>query len=188
MDVGTPETSASSDHYVYGAASLGASEQILIQAEKGIVIQCGTSTIQLAPDKIVLQAETIELSPTKALACSSGGGPSITVSDHVEILSKKFKLFTETGALEVDTDFKAKGTAIKLGYDPAKPTPHPSKPADPEKMPFSCKLSNYLLQPYANKKYHLMVCSDNFDQRYVKAPGKQGSSDGGTTGSALTDV
>jgi type VI secretion system secreted protein VgrG len=154
--VGTPDRTAPSDHYVHGTASLGASERLVLQAEQGIVIQCGESSIELLPEKIVLRAKTVELSPTQVLECSTKDGPSMTLAGDVEILTKKFRLFTEAGALEVDREFKAAGDKIKLGYDPSRPS-RDKQGEEPETKPFSCKLSNYFLQPYANKKYHLMA-------------------------------
>jgi hypothetical protein len=80
----------------------------------------------------------------------------MTLGKDVEILSKKFRLFTESGALEIDKEVKAKGDKIKLGYDPSKPSKDKDE-KDPETKPFKCKLSDYYLKPYAGKKYHLMV-------------------------------
>jgi hypothetical protein len=58
--------------------------------------------------------------------------------------------------MELDKEVKVKGDKIKLGYDPKKPDPD-KKDDKKETKPFSCKFSNYFLEPYKNKKYHLMV-------------------------------
>lgn len=152
--VGSPDDPSPSDHYVHGSASLGASERIVIDAEKGVVLRCGDASIELGPDRIVLRAPTVELSPGQALECGKKDGPSLTLGDGVEILTKKFQVFTEGGALEVDREVKAKGGAIKLGYDPSKPSKG-GEEKDPETRPFSCKLTDYNLVPHARKKYHL---------------------------------
>ncbi len=154
--VGSPDEPGQSDHHVHGSASLGADERIVIKAGKGLVITCGDSSIEMTEDKIVLKASAIEISPKKSLECSTKGGPSMTMGEDVEILSKKFKVFTESGALEIDKEVKAKGDKIKLGYDPSKPSKDKDE-KDPETKPFECKLSDYYLNPYAGKKYHLMV-------------------------------
>ncbi len=160
--VGSPDAPAPSDHYVHGSASLGASEKILLDAEKGLVIRCGDASIEIGPDKIILRAPTLELSPGKTLECGKKDGPSLTLGDGVEILTKKFQLFTEGGALEVDKEVKAKGSAIKLGYDPSKPTKEKDE-KDPETKPFSCKLTDYYMEPYSGKKYQLTVEGLRFD-------------------------
>jgi type VI secretion system secreted protein VgrG len=98
--VGTPEDPAHSDHFVYGTASLAADDRLVLRAPKGILIECGESTIELTADKIVLRAPTIELTPSKTLSATTGGGPSLTMGEEVEILTKQLKIFTESGALE----------------------------------------------------------------------------------------
>jgi type VI secretion system secreted protein VgrG len=160
--VGTSEKPAQSDHYVHGSASLGAADGITLRAEKSIVLACGESTIEVGPEKIVLKAAAVEISPKKTLECSTKDGPSMTLGEDVEILSKKLRIFTESGALEIDKEFKAKGDKIKLGYDPSKPD-RDEKDEKPETAPFSVKLSSYFLTAYANKKYHLMVDGLRFE-------------------------
>jgi type VI secretion system secreted protein VgrG len=154
--VGKAGGSAFSDQYVHGSASFSARDRVAVRAEQAVVLQCGDSAIELYPDKIVLRSPTIELGASQAIECTAKDGPSLTLSDHVEILTKRFRLFTESGALEVDKEFKAQGDKIKLGYDPSRPSKEKEE-KEPETKPFSCKLSNYLLQPYARKKYHVMV-------------------------------
>lgn len=154
--IGNEGGSAHSDHYVRGSASFAASERFVVRAEHTLALQCGESVIELRPDKIVLRAPTIELGASEAIECTAKDGPTVTLGDDVEILTKKFRLFTESGALEIDKEFKAHGNKIRLGYDPSRPSKEKEE-KEPETKPFTAKLSNYLLQPYANKKYHLMV-------------------------------
>ncbi len=143
-----------SDYFVEGSHSLGASERIVVRADQGITLTCGKASITLLPDKLVLAAPTIELEAEESVECVSKKGPSLSVGDTIELLTKKFALFTEGGALEVDTDFKAKGAAIKLGYDPSKPSSE-TKDEEAETVSFAVQLSNYFLVPYKNRKYHV---------------------------------
>jgi type VI secretion system secreted protein VgrG len=154
--VGTPKEPAHSDHFVFGTASLAATERLVLRADEGVVLQCGDATIELTKDKITLSAPTIELNAKESLSAASAKGPSLTLGDHAEILAKSFKLFTESGAVEVDKEVKVKGSAIKLGYDPAKPSKSDTS-SDKKTQSFTCKLTNYFLAPYKNKKYHLMA-------------------------------
>jgi len=154
--VGQDGAPAHSDHYVYGTSSFAASERLILRATDGLLLQCGDASIELTKDKIVLNAPTLELSPTKSFSAATKGGPSVTIDDKMTILAKKFGLFTESGAVEVDTEFKVKADAIKLGYDPTKPT-QASDSADVKTKSFTCKFSDYFLNPYAGKTYHLMV-------------------------------
>ncbi|MFT3770161.1 MAG: type VI secretion system tip protein TssI/VgrG [Minicystis sp.] len=154
--VGTSEQPANSDHLVYGSGSFSAEDRLFLRAKNGIVLEVGETTVEITPDKIVLRGSEIELLPKKSLSASSGGGPSMTMGEEVEILSKKLKIFTESGALELDKEFKVKGNKIQLGYDPSKPS-RDTKDQKPETKSFSVKFSDYFFQPYASKKYHLMV-------------------------------
>ena len=160
--VGEPNEPAQSDHYVYGTASLGASERIIVRATGSLLFECGEASIELTKDKIVIKAPTVEISPSKSLECSTEGGPSVTLGEDVEILTKKFRLFTEAGALEVDKDFKVKGTSVQLGYDPSKPSKDKDA-VDKLMKPLERAFSNYFLQPYKNKTYHLMVDGLRFE-------------------------
>jgi type VI secretion system secreted protein VgrG len=160
--VGTSEQPANSDHLVYGSGSFSAEDRLFLRAKNGIVIEVGESTLEITPDKIVLRAADIELLPKKSLSATSGGGPSVTMGEEVEILSKKLKIFTESGALELDKEFKVKGDKIKLGYDPSKPD-RSTKDEKPETKALSVKFSDYFLEPYASKKYHLMVQGLRFE-------------------------
>jgi type VI secretion system secreted protein VgrG len=147
---------AASELYVEGTHSIGAKERIVLRAEGEIVLACGKASIELSPDKLVIKAPTIEIEAEETLDCSSKKGPSVTLGDKAEVLTKSFSLFTEGAALELDKDAKMKGAAIKLGYDPQKPT-RDAKDDKPETRPLAAKLSDYFLTPYRNKKYHVLA-------------------------------
>jgi type VI secretion system secreted protein VgrG len=154
--VGTESAPAQLDHYAHGSASLAAKERLVLRAEQGVTLACGDARIDLLPDKIVLTAPTLEMKAGKSLSASTKDGPSMTLGDGAEILAKKLSVFTDGASLELDKDAKVKGGAIKLGYDPSKPDKS-DKDDKPETKPLKLKLSDWFLDPYASKKYHLMV-------------------------------
>jgi type VI secretion system secreted protein VgrG len=154
--VGTEGEDAQSNQYVYGSASIGAKEQITLRADQGIVLVCGDTRIELSADKITLTAPTIEITPSKSLTCATKDGPTVTLGSDVEILTKSFHLFTESGAVEVDKEFKVQADKIKLGYDPSKPADD-SQDATLETKPIELKLSDWFLDPYAGKTYHVLL-------------------------------
>lgn len=161
--VGTPERRAEGSTYVYGSASVGAQESIVLRADTGLVLVCGDSRIEVSPDKIVLSATTIETKAGSAFTASAkSDGPVVTIGDEVEILSKKFRVFTDGAALEVDKEVRAKGAAIRLGYSPDKPAAD-KQDATQETKPLELVLSDWFLDPYAGKKYHLMVDGLRFE-------------------------
>jgi type VI secretion system secreted protein VgrG len=157
LTVGTDEDPTQSDHAVFGSASLQATKHIVLRADEGLRLVCVDSSVEVLPDRIVLKSATIEMSASKSLTCSAKqDGPSMTIGDDVEILSKKVRVFSESGALELDKDAKITGQAIKLGYDPSKPdASKDDKP--PETKPLSCRFSDYWMTPYAGTRYHLTV-------------------------------
>jgi hypothetical protein len=136
-------------------SSFSASEKLMVRAKESLLLQCGDSSIELTPDKIVLHAPSVELSAAKSMSVSTTDGPSMSIGDKMEILAKKFGLFTQSGAVEVDTDFKVSAKSIQLGYDPSKPAAT-SDTDSADTKPFSCKFSDYFLQAYSGKKFHLM--------------------------------
>jgi type VI secretion system secreted protein VgrG len=157
LTVGTVGDPSASDQTVYGTASLQATKQIVLHAEEGMRLVCGESMLEVLPDKIVLKTPTLEMSASKSMTASAKqDGPSMTIGDEVEILSKKVAIFSEGGALELDKDAKIAGKSIKLGYDPSKPDKKTDE-KDPETKPFKCKFSDYWMEPYANKHYHMTV-------------------------------
>jgi hypothetical protein len=163
LTVGTDKDPAQSDQTVFGSASIQATKHIVLRADEGLRLLCGESSLEVLPDRIVLKTPTLELSASKSLACSAKeDGPSMTMGDGVEILSKKVRIFSESGALELDKDAKIAGQSIKLGYDPSKPSKD-SKDDKSETKPLSCKFSDYWMTPYAGKHYHLMVDGLRFE-------------------------
>jgi type VI secretion system secreted protein VgrG len=163
LTVGTEDEPSASDHAVYGTASIQATKQLIVRAEEGLRLVCGESIVEVLPDKIVLKTPTLELSASESMTASAKeGGPSMTIGDEIEMLSKKVKIFSEGGALELDKDAKIAGKKIKLGYDPSKPEKKKDEKS-PETQPLKCSFSDYWMEPYAGKHYHLTVDGLRFE-------------------------
>lgn len=160
--VGTEEEPAHSDHAVYGSASIQATSRIVLRAEEGLRVVCGDSMIELSPDRILLQTPTLELSASETISATARDGPSLTLGDDVEVLSKKIRLFSEGGALELDREAKVAGQKIKLGYDPSKPE-RSSDEKEPETQPFSCRFTDYWMEPFAGKHFHATTLGLRFE-------------------------
>ena len=156
VTVGTEESPETSSHNVYGTVSTQATGAVTLQSDEAIRIRCGESSIEVSKDKIVLHTPTLELRATKEMVARSKDGPTITLGDDVEILSKKLRVFTEGAALELDQDAKIDGAKIKLGYDPSKPEKE-DESEEPETKAIQVKLTDYHLEPYANRHYHVLA-------------------------------
>jgi hypothetical protein len=66
------------------------------------------------------------------------------------------RLFTDKGAVELEDDFRAKGTAIRLGYDPSRPE-RVDESASGETTPLDLLLSDDEFVPLAGCTYHLVA-------------------------------
>lgn len=166
--VGTAEAPSASEHIVYGPSTLSSDTSVTIRAGSSMRLVCGDARIELMPDKILLIAPTVELRPGETLTLGTADGPTLTVEDEgVEVLSKKLRVFTDSAALEMDSDFKAKGDSIKLGYNPQKPS-RDSDSKEPETKPLDLVLTDYFLDPYSEKTYHLTASGLRFEGKTDK--------------------
>jgi type VI secretion system secreted protein VgrG len=155
VTVGAETGTGQSDHYTHGSASIGASERLILRAEKGLRLVCGDTTIEITPDKITLDAPTIAIKAGKSVTMA-GKGPSLSLDDQAQLVAKSVKIYSESASLELDTKGTLKGSKVALGANGDSPLVKDDG-TPKETQPFSCKLTDYYLKPYANKKYHLMV-------------------------------
>ncbi len=159
LTVGSPKQTGEGGMFVYGRASVGASDTVQINALHGVTILCGTSELKILPDKIVLNADTIELKAKKGLSASSGDkGPSLVINEEATLSSKKITLLGEKGTIRLDD----KGASMS-GDDvaiSAAPEERP-KPKDEEEEKKTKKMIVQLtdadMKPIAGKKYHVLV-------------------------------
>lgn len=122
----------------------------------------GNSSIELKPDKIIITSPTIELAATKGISVAKPDGPALSIGDEVELLTKALRVFTEKGAVELDSDFKVKGASIKLGYDPSKPKPEDGG-ENLETVTLRLNASNADLEPLVGCTYHVVVGTERFE-------------------------
>jgi type VI secretion system secreted protein VgrG len=153
--VGSDTGEAQSDQYTYGMATIGASERVVVRAVGSILLECGDTSIEISPEKLTLKAPAIEIKGSKTVT-ATGDGPSIRLDQQVELVGKAVKIYSESGALELDKNATMKAEKMLLNCDASEPSPPPPDDKKPEKQPFSVKLTDYFLRPIAGKKYHLM--------------------------------
>jgi type VI secretion system secreted protein VgrG len=152
VTVGSGQAPAQSDHYVNGSGSLGASERLVIRAEKGLVLQCGDTIVELTPEGLELFGKSIKASG--ADISISGDGPSVELGQNVQVFSKSIAMHAEKSTLTLGDTAELKGDKIQLKSNQAPPAPAGSKES-PDTQQFSCQFSDYYLRPYANKTFHL---------------------------------
>ncbi|MDI1448342.1 type VI secretion system tip protein TssI/VgrG [Polyangium sp. 6x1] len=153
--IGNGVREAQSDTYVFGSASIGASERLVLRAEGGLVIECGQSAIEIGPSGITLRGSSIDVKAAQS-ATMSGKGPTLSLDSEVELVAKKISLYSEGASVELDKEASIKGDKVLLNCDAGEPEGDEDENRK-ETQPFSCKLSDWYMMPYANKKYHLMA-------------------------------
>jgi uncharacterized protein involved in type VI secretion and phage assembly len=152
VTVGSDQEPAQSDHYINGSGSLGASDRLILRAEKGIVLQCGDTVVELTPEGLDLFGKSIKA--TGAGISLSGDGPTMEMGKDLQVFSKSIAMHSEKSTLSLGETAEIKGDKIQLKSNQTPPAPQ-SKDDDAEKKPFSCQFSDYYLRPYANKTFHL---------------------------------
>jgi type VI secretion system secreted protein VgrG len=160
--VGRPNELSHREDFTFGTHAIGADERIELRSMTSIVLQCGESSLELEPDRIVLRSPTLELVAADVLRCVRTDGPSVTLGVEAEVLAKALRVFTDGATLELDQDVKTKGAKIHLGYDPSKPT-HEADDPQAETEPLRLLLSDADFRPHADCAYHLTVSGRRFE-------------------------
>jgi len=160
--VGDPERAGHREDYVYGSLGVGADKDVTLHSKARVLLRVGDSSIELKHDRIVITSPTIELAASKGISVVKPGGAALSIGDEVELLTKALRVFTEKGALELDSDFKVRGASIKLGYDPSKPKP-PTGGENVETVTLKLNASNEDLEPLVGCTYHVVVGTERFE-------------------------
>lgn len=156
--VGDPERPVHRLEQVHGSMTVGADGLLELASTTGIVLRCGDTRLELRPDRAILSAAAVELSAAEELAVRRADGPALRLGDEAELLSKALRIFTDGGALELDREFRVKGDAVRLGYDPSRPS-HDNAAEDAETVKLELLLSNADLEPLADCQTHAWVGS-----------------------------
>ncbi len=147
------------NHLVEGVAEIHSTGQIVVGSDRDtrlvggetFTIQCGDSSIELTPSKIVLRSPEIELRGSKSVT-ATGAGPSISLKDKAEVVSDELRLLTKSASLELGEEAKLKGKSIAMSTGQPKPEAKDDD-AKKETDPFSLTLTDEKFAPYAGKKF-----------------------------------
>jgi type VI secretion system secreted protein VgrG len=150
------------DHHaitVQGDQVLTATGMLKLHADEGIALTCGSSTIEIGPERVTIRSKAVEIvgADTVSMSAQDGKGPALRLGgEQAEIVAQVVQLLGERGSLLLTKEAKLRGEAVKLGG-----MEDPKPPADgagaSETQPFKMMLSDAAYGVWAGKRYHLKV-------------------------------
>ncbi|APR77637.1 VgrG protein [Minicystis rosea] len=158
--VGSREKPGESHTAVWGKNELFASDEIRIQSEKTIVLECGDSRVTLSPDEVRIEAKAIVVDGHESTSIF-GKKPVMHFTDNVTLASDQITLTAKGASLDLGTNATLLGAQVKLAKGSSAST-QTRDPAKGETKPFKLQLTDASFEPYANKQYDLMAGGQRF--------------------------
>jgi type VI secretion system secreted protein VgrG len=158
--VGTREKPAESHSAVWGKSALFASDEIRIQSETTIVLECGESRVTLTPDQVRIEGKAIVVDGHESTSIF-GKKPVMHFTDTVTLASDTITLTAQGASLALDSNATLLGAQVKLGSGSSASTQ--TRDLTPgETKPFQIQLCDPAFKAYAGKQYDLMVAGQRF--------------------------
>ncbi|MFO0612706.1 MAG: type VI secretion system tip protein TssI/VgrG [Polyangiaceae bacterium] len=155
VQVGASE-GASGVLHAKGSWTVGSDTDIVLTAANSLTLQCGTSTVRIAPDRVDITADAVAIKGRSEVTVE-GGDSLVDLGAEARVTSRATRLFGAAASVEVSSNAYMQGAQIKLGAregDP--PSASPEDPAPPTRT-LSLKLSDAGFQSLANRPYELTV-------------------------------
>jgi type VI secretion system secreted protein VgrG len=137
-----------------GRYVLGASQTVAIRAEQSLLLQVGSTTLELTPEGMKLNGKALSLKGESIVA--EGKGPRLTLGEEAELVSQKIGIFSKSAALELEDDAELWGKSVKFSKPKTAPEKK-SKDDETKKKPFKLKVSDATMEPYADKHFELFA-------------------------------
>lgn len=144
-----------------GAFFAQANRDLTIHAGDRITLVVGATRVEITPEGLTVKAGDIKLEASQSFA-ATGPGPSITLGDDAKIVAQKISLLSEEAEVTLTKDAEIKGAKIKLGGQ-KKDEKKDDKSEDPTKKPFTVVVSDYDLEPYADKHFELLAHGERIE-------------------------
>jgi type VI secretion system secreted protein VgrG len=161
IELGHPGRESAAQIHTTGMMSVNATEVLSLSADKGIRLICGESRIELTPDRIQIVSANVDISGSKAVS-ARGDGPSLSLAEEAEIVSKVVKIFAEEATIELDKDAKIWGKTIKLNCSKDDPKVA-EQSAETKTKPFKVVLQDENFEPYAGHKFALSAAGKRLE-------------------------
>lgn len=155
ISVGNPGGHATSQVTVEGRHALFARQDLTLTSESAIVLSVGGSSLRIAPEGVVIDADTISVTGRRE-ARMAGPGPALSLGEEGELAAKKISLRSEGAMLRLDQGAALKGSKVALGGTGSPPSSPGDGPAAKTK-PFQLKVSDASLVAYADKRFELFA-------------------------------
>jgi type VI secretion system secreted protein VgrG len=161
--VGTEEEPSEAVTTVTGTHTTSATDRMRFTSEKEIVLECGDSRVVIGPEEVRIEAKKL-LFVAKESAVVKSDGPTVELTDHVEVSAGELKLYSKGASLELASSADLNGAQVNLncGGGAAKLLDVANGPAR-KLRPFTTRQLDDDLKPFANKKYRLVVDGLVFD-------------------------
>ncbi|WP_438002363.1 type VI secretion system tip protein TssI/VgrG [Sorangium sp. So ce185] len=160
--VGSELSPCEASAFAWGDYTVASNRNIIVRADEGITLCCGDSAISITKEGIKIESANLSLAGTRTTTIT-GKGPSLTLGEEAELVAKTVRFFSTKASLELDDDAHVDGTRVMLnckGTDPDRLSP---EGVPIETRPLRLRLTDGLLEPYANKDYLLVVLGNRYE-------------------------
>jgi len=156
--VGDKRAPGTMSTYVTGAHSMGASEEITIRSEAGIVLTCGASSLVITPSGVKIKATKLELEAAEGLTAVSSKGAALQLTEDAKLAADTIAMFAPNGSFTLDDKgARLSGNLLFLDAAPEANKSDPMKDPDVKTKPLHVQLSDIDFKAYANLHFHLLV-------------------------------
>ena len=144
-----------------GAFYAQSGREIQLIAAERIVLAVGTTKLEISADGVKVAGTDLVLEASGTLS-ASGPGPSLKLGEEAEMTSKAITLTSEDAQVTLTKTAEIKCADIKLGGK-KKQEDEEKKPEETKKKPLELKLTDYDLEPYADKHYEVFAGGEKLE-------------------------
>ena len=113
-----------------------ATGKLVLASDTSITLQCGSSSIEIGPEKIAIHAKNILVAGVDAVHVT-GDGPALHLTKEAELSADTVKVISSGAAVVLDSNAEVKGGKVKLGSGSEDRTKLTSDDPTAETKPFS---------------------------------------------------
>ena len=161
MTIGDSDGKGHAETHIRGTSIFHADGRAVIESHEAIVLSCGDSRIEIAPNGVTIRAPSIHLKARDSLT-AEGSGPALKLTDRAEMSADDLRLRGKNSSLSLDDNATLKGSSISLGKGEAR-EPKKDEPTSPGTKRFSVRLLDDDHQPYSGKRYELRAHGKTFE-------------------------
>jgi type VI secretion system secreted protein VgrG len=154
--VGTEMEPSEAITSVFGEHTTFATRRIQLTSEKEIVLQCGKSRVVIGPEEVRIETKRLVMSAEKS-ALLEADGPAIELTTELEMKGQALKLYSQGASLELTAKADLNGAQVNLNCGGGAASIVSPDGTPVKTRPVKLHLHDDDMQPFANKKYRLVV-------------------------------